>query len=141
MDHEDLNSQFKIYKSRAKLIFLQNPLLFCPYFKRQIKFNSNGLHHLQFSGRRERRREEQIVKLKLVPLAIVVLRHAGTVQQYRKGIKNVQYWGFDAIVGENKKIKIRVIIRQAGDGNITFWSVMLLETKFHRLGLRGIQDA
>ena len=37
--------------------------------------------------------------------------------------KEVEYWGFVAIVGESK-IKIRVILRKIGDGNIIFWSVM-----------------
>ncbi len=37
--------------------------------------------------------------------------------------KEVQYWGFVAIAGSNH-IKIRVVLRRVGDGNITFWSVM-----------------
>ena len=37
--------------------------------------------------------------------------------------KTAEYWGFIAIVGE-KWIKIKVILRRIGDGNIIFWSVM-----------------
>jgi len=36
----------------------------------------------------------------------------------------VEYWAFIAIVGEYSQIKIRVILRRVGDGNIVFWSVM-----------------
>lgn len=39
-------------------------------------------------------------------------------------MKMVIYWAFIAIVGENKKIKIKTILRKVGDGNIIFWSVM-----------------
>ena len=38
-------------------------------------------------------------------------------------MKEVEYWGFVAIVG-GKPIRIRVIVRRIGTGNITFWSVM-----------------
>ena len=38
-------------------------------------------------------------------------------------MKEVEYWGCVAIVGE-KPIRIRTILRRVGTGNITFWSVM-----------------
>ena len=38
-------------------------------------------------------------------------------------LKHVEYWAFVAIVGE-RLIKIRVILRRVGDGNVIFWSVM-----------------
>ena len=100
-------------------------------------FNADGFHHLQFSARRERNKKEQILKFNLFPLAIKVIKNAGTLQEYRKGFipigkkskdgfartKEVQFWGFVAIVGD-PQIKIRVILRRIGDGNIIFWSVM-----------------
>lgn len=72
-----------------------------------------------------------------MPLAIKVIKDSRTLQEHRKGIvaignkgndglsctKNVDYWAFIAIVGDTP-IKIRVILRKVGDGNITFWSVM-----------------
>ena len=70
-------------------------------------------------------------------LALKVIKNSGTIQEHRKGFitigkagkdglsktKNVEYWAFVAIVGDSE-IKIRVILRRIGDGNITFWSVM-----------------
>jgi hypothetical protein len=38
-------------------------------------------------------------------------------------MKEVQYWGLVALVGE-KQIKVRAVLRRVGDGNITLWSVM-----------------
>ena len=112
--------------------------IYCPYFKAEIILNSDGFHHLQFSARRERTKVEQLLKLRLVPYALEVIRKSGTVQEYRRMLtpigkpskrdgavpmKEVEYWGFVAIVG-GKPIRIRVIVRRIGTGNITFWSVM-----------------
>ena len=112
-------------------------MVYNPYFKSQVIFNSDGLHHLQFSARRERNKKEQLLKFSLLPLAFVIIKNSGTLQEYRKGLtavgkkskdgltpmKETEYWGFVAIVGENK-IKIRVVAKRVGDGNIIFWSVM-----------------
>ena len=72
-----------------------------------------------------------------MPLALKIIRKSGTIQEHRKGLivigqtgkdglrktKNVEYWAFVAIVSDSE-IKIRVILRRVGDGNVIFWSVM-----------------
>ena len=125
-------------KEKARQLFEQQRTLYNPYFDRKIILNSDGFHHLQFSAQRERSKEEQKLKFRLLPLAFEVIRKSGTVQEYRKSLipigkrysrdgsfkmKTVEYWGFMAIVGL-RSIRIRVILRRVGDGNITFWSVM-----------------
>lgn len=124
-------------KDKAKKIFEGNLLVFCPYFDTHITLNSEGFHHLQFSNRHERTKDEQNLKFSLLPLAIAIIKKSGTIQEYRAGLcefgkkgkdgfiktKNVEYWGLEAIVGENK-IKVRTILRRIGDGKIIFWSVM-----------------
>jgi len=133
MNTEFLNEK----KEKAKKIYDTLKNIYNPYLKNQIIFNSDGFHHFQFSARRERNQEEQLLKFSLLPLAIDVIKNAGTLQEYRKKIitvgnkgkdgftktKEAQYWGFVAIVGKSQ-IKIKVIIRKVGDGNFTFWSVM-----------------
>ena len=128
---------FNERKERARAIYVAQKSIHNPYLKSDVIFNSDGFHHLQFSARRERDKKEQLLKFSLFPLAIGVIRNSGTLQEYRKGLivagkqakdgftkmKHVEYWGFVAIVGENQ-IKIRVILRKVGDGNVTFWSVM-----------------
>jgi hypothetical protein len=93
---------------------------------------------LQFSARRERDKKEQLLKFSLLPLAIEIIKKSGTLQEYRTGLttigkkgedgltlaKTTEYWGFVGIVGKSKRIKIKVVLRRIGDGNITFWSVM-----------------
>ena len=129
---------FNQKKEKAKQIYNSQRGVYCPYFQGQIILNSDGFHHLQFSARRERNKKEQLLKFSLLPLALDLIRKSGTIQEYRKSLgpsgkkskrdgsvlmKEFQYWGLVAIVGESK-IKIRVVLRRIGDGNIIFWSVM-----------------
>lgn len=128
---------FNQRKEKARAIYDAQKSIYNPYLKDHVVFNADGFHHLQFSARRERDKKEQILKFSLLPLAIWIIKNAGTLQEYRKGLvsfgkrkkdgftamKEAQYWGFIAIVGASQ-IKIRVILRRVGDGNITFWSVV-----------------
>ncbi len=129
---------FNEKKEKAKQLFSNRPKIHCPYFKTDIILNSDGFHHLQFSARRERNKREQLFKFSLLPLALEIIKKSGTIQEYRKiltpigkkssrdgatPMKNVEYWGMVAIVGENA-IKVKAILRRIGDGNIIFWSVM-----------------
>ena len=128
---------FNERKEKARAIYNAQRSVCNPYLKSQVILNSDGFHHLQFSARHERNKKEQLLKFSLLPLALVIIRNSGTVQEYRKGLTTVgkkggdglmltkvtEYWGFVAIVGKNN-IKIRTVLRRIGDGNITFWSVM-----------------
>jgi len=153
--------KFEETKSKAKDIFDKNSLVHCPYFGQEITLNSDGFHHFQFSDRRERNKDEQVLKFSLLPLAIKVVRKSGTVQEYRKNLcavgkkskkdgltlmKEVEFWAFVAIVGD-MPIRIRVILRRIGDGKIILWSVMPAsklkrdETeKMKVLAKKGIED-
>ncbi len=135
---EPTQDYLKVRKNKAYEIFSARKSIYNPYFQREIILNSDGFYHLQFSGRRERNISEQILKFSLLPLGLEIIKKSGTIQEYRKlltpigkpspmngsiPMKEVEYWGLIAIVGENQ-IKIRTILRRIGDGNITFWSVM-----------------
>lgn len=129
---------FNERRERARTIFTAQKSIYNPYLQSQVIFNSDGFHHLQFSARRERNKKEQLLKFNLLPLAIHVIKKSGTLQKYRRGLttigkktkdgfasaKTTEYWGFVAIVGGESQIKIRVVLRRIGDGNIIFWSVM-----------------
>jgi hypothetical protein len=113
----------------------------CPYFNSTVRFNSEGFHHLRYkTPGSERDKKAQMHKFRLISAAKIVISKSGTVQEYRKqwgavgrkrksdgsrSMKEMQYWGFVAIVGEaTDKIRIRAIVRQVGNGNPHFWSVM-----------------
>jgi hypothetical protein len=71
-------------RDRAKTLFDQNPSIYCPYFNADVVLNADGLHHLiwRYSDRRERSKQEQMLKFHLLPLALEVIRKTGTVQEY-----------------------------------------------------------
>ncbi len=134
----EADDYFNTKKEKARAIFDAQKNAYNPYFKTEVIFNSDGFHHLQFSARRERNKQEQLLKFSLLPLAIRIIKDSGTLQEYRKTMcpigkkskrdgsvlmKQIEYWGFIAIIGENR-VKIRTILRRIGDGNIIFWSVM-----------------
>ncbi len=146
---------FEERKVKAKQIFERQKTVYNPYFHADIILNADGFHHLQFSARRERNKTEQILKFNLLPLALAIIKKSGTIQEYRNTLtsfgpkskdgftkmKNVEYWGLIAIVGDNK-IKVKVILRKVGDGNITFWSVMpYSKLKNQKLADEGIEEA
>jgi hypothetical protein len=127
---------FQVKREKAKELYTAQKTIFSPYFNSDIVLNSDGFHHLQFSARRERPKEEQVLKFTLLPLGLKIIKLATTLQEYRKllcpigekshgeqQMKMVEWWGFVAIFVEHD-IKVRVVLRKVGNGNITFWSTM-----------------
>jgi hypothetical protein len=149
---------FEIKKEKAKQIYGARRTIRNPYLNCEVVLNSDGFHHLQFSARRERGKKEQLLKFRLLSLALETIRRAGTLQEYRKTLqplghssahggtvmKQVEYWGFVAILGKPEAPrKLRTILRRIGNGNVIFWSVMPYN-KFRkgeqRLSTEGIED-
>jgi hypothetical protein len=155
---ENGTDYFNRHKEKARQIFSTQKTIYSPYFKIGIVLNSDGFHHLQFSARTERTRREQLLKFSLLPLGLDIIKRSGTIQEYRRlltpigkpaalngaiPMKEVEYWGLIAIVGENK-IKMRTILRRVGNGNITFWSVMLnskIKNGRQKIFNEGIEDS
>ncbi len=149
-----MNLSEQIEKSRAR--YSKTPEIWCPYFSSKITLNSDGFNHLLYKPNRQPRNvNEQLLKLSLLEKALNVIRKSGTLQEYRHRIESfgaaakngfyktskVQYWAFHAILGVDRKIKIVVVLRKAGDGKLTFWSV-LPHKKFHnqRLYTEGMEN-
>jgi len=159
---DDLNLVYQRAKAKAEEIFRKNPSVYCPYFEGNIILNSDGFHHLRYSARCERSKKEQILKFNLLPLAIQIIKKAGTIQEFRREpyqigkkskkdglaiIKPADYWGLVAIIGEKNPIKVKVVLRRIGEGNVIFWSVMPAIKlfgdalkKLENLAEKGIQD-
>ncbi len=110
----------------------------CPALNNElVHFTSEGFNHLVYKGRRtERSKNDQITKFKLLPRAKKLVEIATTYQEYDEGLieirrkrfkkvvyesVSVKYWGLVAII-ENFRIKI--IVRQIGNGQKQFWSVI-----------------
>lgn len=119
----------------------------CPYLNTEVVFNAMGFHHLQFSSGSERKKQAQLYKFSLLESVVEILQKSGTVQQYRQQLgavgrkkgksgmrdtKMITYWAFEGILGGDKSMKrVKVIVRQIGDGKKHFWSVMS-DTDMHR---------
>jgi len=152
------SAYFEVRKQKALEIYAKQRTIFSPYFNLDIVLNSNGFHHLQFSARSERPKEAQLLKFTLLPLGLDIIKQTTTLQESRKllspvgkkskgdglrATKLVEWWGFIAIFVE-QDIKVKVVLRRVGSGNITFWSVMPY-TKFRKdrtqkLFTDGIED-
>lgn len=132
-------SRYKKEKVKAEEFYKSIGDVHCPYFGKNIVFNSDGFHHLQFSAERERSKEEQMLKFSLLPAVPHILRNAGTVQEYRhtmepvgqkrfsdgaREMREIEYWGIIAITKGERPVRIKIILRRVGNGNIIFWSVM-----------------
>lgn len=149
---------FEQKKETARKIYDAQRAINNLYFNDDIVLNSDGFHHLRYSARRERNKDEQVLKFTLLPLGLRILRTAATLQEYRKllcplgerakrdgsiPMKMVEWWGFIAIFVK-QEIKIRVVVRRIGDGNIHFWSVMpyskLKMGKRQKLFTEGLED-
>jgi hypothetical protein len=135
---EPTPDQFANRKEEARLLYFAEKSIYCPYFRKSVILDQQGFEHLEFSAGKERERREQLQRFSLLPLALDTIRKAGTIQEYRKillpvgkkgrdgftPIREVEYWGLVALVGE-RKARIKIVLRRVGEGSISFWSVML----------------
>ncbi len=140
---------FESVREKAKSLYESKKEIYCPYFQTKIILNSDGFNHLQYKPNRAPRNiKVQTLKLMLLKKALEIIPKCGTLQEHRvqmekygksqqngfHKMKQVQYWGFHAIL-ENKKYKIKIIIKQIGDGNKIFWSVMPYDQRLYAQGI------
>ncbi|HRH32792.1 MAG TPA: hypothetical protein PK720_01420 [bacterium] len=134
---EDLSNYEKL-KEDAQSFYNNIGKVFSPVLNQAISFNSEGFNHIIFkSSRSERERPSQMLRFKLLHLAVKLIKLSTTYQEFEETLKEfevkshkkrilktkpVRYWGVIAII-ESRKIK--VILRQIGDGGaIHFWSIV-----------------
>lgn len=127
----------ELLSARTKTTYLSFGKVFCPILNKTIVFNSKGFHHLHYkSDGTARKIPEKIHKLRLVPLAIPVIKNAieiygeRTIKMARSRKKGkakimAKQYALEAIVGRKKPIKVRVIILETENSeNPIFWSIM-----------------
>lgn len=130
---------FEKHKELAEAFYKQVGKVNCPALKAEVYFTSDGFHHLRYDNNRsERDKKVQLNKFKCLKFAIDILKQTTTLQEYRTFLQRVgksdksglyktamaEYYGFAAIVGENRRVRVKVIVRKIGNGNFQFWSVM-----------------
>lgn len=114
------------YKDQIKKLFYEYKEIICPAFPDEtIIFNAKGINHLIYKGNRSRREESRILaNIRLLPRAVKMLRVMSLWQEensYTKDDTLYKFWCFEAVV-DNRRIK--VIVRQVGNGKKHFWSVI-----------------
>lgn len=126
---------------KAETLYKDVKSVFCPYFKKNVTFNSDGFHHLRYNGSgSEREKVSQMNKFALLPKAIEIIIKSGTLQQYRKQwgaigrkrnidgsrtMKEMEYFAFEGILGTGvNMLRVKAIVRRVGSGEPHFWSVM-----------------
>lgn len=134
---EDVSNYHKLREDAQKFYSAIGKIA-SPAFQEPIHFTSEGFNHILFkTARTERDKESQIMRFKLLPRALKLIKITSTYQEfeetlkefdvvsYKKKIKKskpVRYWGVIAIIDGRK---IKVIIRKVGEnGNMHFWSIV-----------------
>ncbi|PIS22853.1 hypothetical protein COT49_03030 [candidate division WWE3 bacterium CG08_land_8_20_14_0_20_40_13] len=116
----------KSYKDQIKDTFKQTKEVSCPAFGgNKIYFNAKGINHLLYKGSRSRRDNKRIeTNIRLLPRAIKVLQAMPYFQEesnYKKENVSYKFWAFEAVINDRR---IKVVIRQVGNGQKHFWSVI-----------------
>jgi hypothetical protein len=133
---EDI-SNYEQLRDDARALYAATKPVLSPALGEQVYFTAEGFNHIIFGrARSERERPSQIMRFKLLPRAIRLVEHANTFQEYEETLKQfevktrkrremktkpVRYWGLIAIF-EGRKIK--VVLRQIGNGQLHFWSIV-----------------
>ena len=116
----------KPYKQQIKTIFDQTKHVKCPAFHNErIICNAKGINHLIYKGNRSRRPKDRIeTNIRLLPRAIQLLQKSTFWQEestHNHDTVTSHFWAFEAVVDDRR---IKVIVRQVGNGEKNFWSVI-----------------
>lgn len=124
-------------RQKARVAYKKIGSVKCPYFKEEIMFNSEGFNHIRYrAARRERHLDVQKMRYTLLKFAQIIIGKSQTLQEHnmikqfvetemnkRKEsvLKEVHFYGFIAIIDG---WKVKVIVRQIGNGKKHFWSII-----------------
>lgn len=151
---QDISNYEKI-RGDAHGFYQKIGALRCPALNTElVHFTAEGFNHLIYKGNRsERNKNDQITKFKLLSKAKTIIEIATTYQEYdeslttirRKRFKKtveetatVKYWGLVAII---ENFRVKVIVRQIGNGQRHFWSVIPAWLTNHYRDIKLISQA
>jgi hypothetical protein len=134
---EDLSNYEKL-RDDAQKFYADIKNVLSPAFGDHIHFTAEGFNHIIFKGsRKEREKSSQVLRFKLLPIAVKLLKLSTTYQEFEETLKEfevksykkrilktkpIRYWGIIAIIDGRK---IKVIVRKIGEeGKLHFWSIV-----------------
>lgn len=128
---------FEIVKQKGLEFYKNINEVFCPYLQEKVIFNNLGLEHLFYKQREKPRLDQdQYMRFKLINYAPEILKLSRTlqgilkVQRFEKvrshnrtdyKMLQVTYYEFIALIKRNR---IKVIVKQIGDNQKFFWSII-----------------
>ncbi|MHB8904272.1 MAG: hypothetical protein ACYC40_04195 [Patescibacteria group bacterium] len=128
---------FKAVKREAEIFYNNITSVYCPYFKKNIIFNSKGFKHVMMkSWDQPRLISEQYLRFKFLKLVPKTLKLTHTLQEVREEkavgmvkscgerklrAKMTRYYGFIAIINN---VRIKIVIKHINNGELFFWSVI-----------------
>ncbi len=132
------SADYQEYKYMASVFYSNINSIFSPALKNKIGFPAESFNHIIFkNSRSERERSSQMLRFKLLPLAVKLIGVSTTYQEYEESMiemmikrhkkrtksqQKIIYWGIIAIIDGQK---IKVILRKIGtNGSIHFWSII-----------------
>jgi hypothetical protein len=126
------NAKFGELKKKYRVMYFKLDSVYCPVLKSRVKFNSDGFYHMLFKNSREKRTvNAQYGRLILIPLLKPVLRCAKRIHETRieeikvRSIPKVQTChALIEYVGDDLDAKVKVVVRQIGNGSYYFHSAM-----------------
>jgi hypothetical protein len=128
---------FEQIKTAGEAFYKSLTKVHCPYFDGDVIFNARGLEHLKFKQLdRARSENDQYMRFKLLHLAPEIIKRSHLVQGVLESMKFervrvrgrtdtifkvVHYYEFIAVI---KRDRVKVIVKQVGDGEKFFWSII-----------------
>jgi len=87
---EDVSNYEKL-KADTQSFYTTIGRVFSPAFGQEIHFPSEGFNHIVFKGNRsEREKSSQMLRFKLLPLAVKLVKLATTYQEYEETIREFE---------------------------------------------------
>ena len=109
----------------------------CPYFQEKVAFNAKGLEHIKFQAlRKARSQKDQYIRLRLLSLAPKIIQASNTLQglsarkvferekshgRWQSTMRSGTYYEFVAVING---YRVRVVVKQVGNGPKYFWSII-----------------
>jgi len=147
-------SNYQSIRKTAESLYKTMGRIRCPALDDVVHFNAEGFNHLMYKGeRKERNKIDQITKFKLLSKAKIIIGLSTTYQEYDESMMQikkkrhkkivvepatVRYWGFVAII---QGFRVKTIVRQIGNGQRHFWSVIPAWRTDHYRNIRRISMA
>src|SRR3989344_3149448 len=133
-----MGKDYEVVRREAQELYASFGKVNCPAFGNEpVYFTSEGFNHLVYkTPKKPRDQRVQIMKFELLNKAKLIVETSTTFQEYKEEFEYVNLkkhgrhirenalvrsWGLIAIV---KKFRIKVVIRQVGNGKKEFYSVI-----------------